>query len=104
MKKLYYDNFLFCGFLWILLVSMLDHYLAIKLQSTLYRYEKNPIGLWLIKMDNGDVALFMTLKMLFLWFIFYFILKIYEQSKHVAYLSIIVLSLVQLMIVLYFVS
>ena len=45
-------------------ISSLDLYLAIKLQSVLYEYEKNPIGLMLMDLDEGGVALFMGLKRL----------------------------------------
>ena len=46
------------------LVASYDSYLAVKLRDTLYVEELNPLGRMLIRMDNGDVALFMGLKML----------------------------------------
>tara|TARA_R110002110_G_scaffold63394_7_gene176378 strand:+ start:482 stop:796 length:315 start_codon:yes stop_codon:yes gene_type:complete len=48
----------------IALISSVDVYFAIKLQNDLYDNEINPIGKWLMDMDNGDVALFMALKFL----------------------------------------
>ena len=45
-------------------VSMNDVYWSFKTQEVLLQTEQNPIGTWLIKVDHGDVALFMTLKML----------------------------------------
>ena len=47
----------------ITLVSCYDVYASIKYQEVLYSNEENPIGRWLIRLDNGDVALFMTVKM-----------------------------------------
>ena len=43
-------------------VEVYDIYWSIKLQEVLYVFEKNPIGKWLISMDDGDVALFMSFK------------------------------------------
>jgi hypothetical protein len=45
-------------------VAAYDVYLSIKLQASLYAMEENPLGRWLIELDNGDVALFMTAKMI----------------------------------------
>ena len=63
MYKLQYDKVLLWGFIWILLVSMVDHYLAIKLQDVMLEFEWNPLGILLIRLDGGSVALFMTIKM-----------------------------------------
>ncbi len=48
----------------IALVVSIDVYFAIKLQGNLYENELNPIGRWLMDMDDGDVALFMAFKFL----------------------------------------
>ena len=45
MYKLQYDKVLLWGFIWILLVSMVDHYLAIKLQDVMLEFEWNPLGI-----------------------------------------------------------
>lgn len=45
-------------------VSMYDVYWSFKVQDVLIEYEQNPIGTWLINLDNGDIALFMTVKMM----------------------------------------
>ena len=50
--------------IFISLVASYDSYLAVKLRDTLYSEELNPLGRMLIRMDNGDVALFMGAKML----------------------------------------
>lgn len=44
-------------------VSAVDTYWTFKNQAFLYQYEQNPVGRWLIEQDGGDVALFMTAKM-----------------------------------------
>ncbi len=45
-------------------VAAYDVYLSLKFQTTLYAMEENPLGRWLIAADNGDVALFLTVKMI----------------------------------------
>jgi hypothetical protein len=50
------------AWLFIGLVEAYDVYWSVKLQDTLYENELNPIGKFLISLDNGDVALFMALK------------------------------------------
>ena len=44
------------------LVSAIDVFYAIKYQETLIVLEENPIGLHLIEISNGDISLFMGLK------------------------------------------
>ena len=44
-------------------VSARDMYWSITLQDVLYKSELNPVGRWLIKADNGSVAIFMSLKL-----------------------------------------
>ena len=44
------------------LVSAVDVFYAIKYQETLHVFEENPIGLRLIEISNGDISLFMGLK------------------------------------------
>ena len=102
MKTLYYDKIIAFGFLWVLLVSMIDHYLTIKFQQEIIASERNPLGRWLIGADGGSVALFMTLKMFFLWVIALIVLKLYEAKKKYAYTCIVALSIVQLFLIYYF--
>ena len=82
MKNIIYDKFLVLAFTWIWLISMLDHYMTIKMQETILDYEQNPIGSFLINLDSGSVALFMTAKMMCLWIIASIIISIYYSSLH----------------------
>ena len=43
-------------------VAARDVYWSIALQDMLLENEQNPVGKWLIQMDDGSVALFMALK------------------------------------------
>jgi len=99
MKTLYYDKILVAGFIWILLISLIDHYLTIKFQANVISNEQNPIGAWLIMADGNSVALFMTLKMAGLWVIAATLLKLYKTKPRSAYLGLAALSLAQLWVV-----
>ena len=50
-------------FTMILSISAVDLYLIIRFQNVMIYEEKNLVGVWLIKMDSGSVALFSALKM-----------------------------------------
>ena len=89
-------------FLWVWAVSMLDHYLTIKLSETIATAEKNPIGLYLLRLDEGNPALFMTIKMMCLWIIFLICLKLYQWKPRNCLAALICLSLAQLFLVFYF--
>jgi hypothetical protein len=102
MRTIIYDRFILISFAWIWLVSMLDHYLTIKLQQTIIQDEQNPIGRFLIELDSGSVALFMTIKMACLWVIAGIILSMYKDNKIRAYVCVIALSITQLLLLLYF--
>ena len=60
-KPIVFVFFLFWTLVW--LISIVDVYWSIKLGSDLRSSELNPLGCWLIDLDNGSVALFMATKM-----------------------------------------
>ena len=91
-----------CMMLWVWAVSMVDHYLTIKLQHSIILHEKNPLGLLLIVADGGSVALFMTLKMAGLWLIFFITIGLYRRRKVYGLFAMFLLSLIQLYLVMYF--
>ena len=45
------------------LVAAYDTYLLVKLQESIVHFEKNPLGLLLLELDNGSVALFVACKL-----------------------------------------
>jgi len=102
--KFYSPEIMVILFSWIVIVSMIDHYLTIKLQDTIHDTEQNPLGLLLIKLDGGSVALFMTLKMFFLWIIFISIFYLYKWKKHYALITLKTLALLQTILVWYLLS
>ena len=94
--------YLACMFIWIWSVSMLDHYLTIKLSETINEMERNPIGQYLLAKDNGSVALFMTAKMAGLWIICLVLIYLYKWRPKYALFSAFILSAIQLVLVFYF--
>ena len=63
-RKVTTTDYVVFSVLWfvILLVSTIDIYWSIKVQSVLLSTELNPVGRWLIRADDGSVALFMACK------------------------------------------
>lgn len=58
------DNaFFWFVFTLVLMVSSVDLYLLIRYERVIMDTEENAIGLWLIRMDSGSIALFSALKM-----------------------------------------
>jgi hypothetical protein len=101
MKNLKPTLFVFlCIFVFV--VSMMDHYYTIKLDHYILIEERNPVGLYLINLDGGTVALFMTLKMISLWIIGLILYILYKRKRSYAWAGIISLSIVQLLLVYYF--
>lgn len=94
--KIYYFLLLLIGY-----ISVYDNYLSIKNREVLHIYEQNPIGLFLIWLDCGDIALFTTVKFfgtitaLFTMLCFYHLKPIWGKA------SIIILSIFQMMLLIY---
>jgi hypothetical protein len=57
------NSFFWFVFIAILSIGAVDLYLIIRFQQVIINEEKNPIGVWLIEMDNGSIALFSAAKM-----------------------------------------
>lgn len=75
--------FFWWAVVWI--VSAVDVYWSIYLGDTLHRNELNPIGRWLIALDNGNVALFMAVKFLGTTFVLAILPLIFIYRKDIGY-------------------
>lgn len=93
-----------CLFSFVWFVSMIDHYLAIKLSETLHQEERNPLGLLLLELDGGNPALFMTIKMAGLWIIFFSTILLYKWRKIYGLIALQMLALIQLYLLMYFIK
>jgi hypothetical protein len=85
-------------------VECYDLYWSIRLQTTLYADEVNPLGRLLMDLDGGCVALFMSLKTAALAFVVSSLplLYIYRPKTTLLLLTIAVLSRVALLLFLEF--
>jgi len=54
--------FFSCALLFVGAVSFYDGYLVVRTGDMIEDFEKNPVGLYLIKMDNGDPSVFLRAK------------------------------------------
>ena len=82
-------------------VSVYDAYWAFKTQSVIVEFEKNPIGLYLIKLDGGDVALFMTFKMVGTMIVIMAIPALYFFRRWWGMAAAISLAVVQIVVFIY---
>lgn len=89
-------------FLWIWAVSMVDHYYTIKLACTINEDESNPIGKMLLDADGGSPALFMTIKMMSLWVIFFTTIRLYYIRKQYAYFTLGTMAIMQFLLVMHY--
>ena len=98
----YLDKYTF-GFLWLFigLVSAYDAYWLVKLREVIVENELNPIGRFLIYIDNGDVSLFLGLKFGGTILVLGFLLITYFFKKWLAWCLIVPLSIAQLLLLVY---
>ena len=82
-------------------ISAIDLYWAIKNQHIMLNNEENPIGRYLIGLDDGSVALFMGLKMAGTILALGLLIVLYHYKKLYAWLSIISLTVAQFLLLHY---
>ena len=89
----YAEMWLFIGF-----ASAFDIYMSIKTQEYLLGLEMNPVGRWLIRLDDGDVALFMGIKTAGTTLALGILVWLYFHKRSWAWISIFFVSLMQLFV------
>jgi len=82
-------------------ISAIDLYWAIKNQHIMLNNEENPIGRYLIGLDDGSVALFMGIKMAGTILALGFLIFLYHYRRLYAWLSIIFLTAAQFLLLYY---
>lgn len=85
----------------VVLVSAVDMYWSIKVGKVLAETEENPIGRALIQIDNGDSALFMSVKMVGTILVVLSAIFIYQRNRRIATVVSISLAIFQLGLLLY---
>ena len=91
------DRKIYFAVMWLAigLISAIDLYWAIKNQDLMLEMEENPIGRWLLLKDDGDVALFMGIKMAGTTLALGFLIFLYHYQRLFAWISIITLTILQ---------
>jgi hypothetical protein len=83
------------------LISAIDLYWAVKNQDTMIFNEENPIGRYLIRLDDGSVALFMGVKMAGTILALGFLIFLYHYKSFFAWVSIVILTMLQFYLLYY---
>ena len=83
------------------LISAIDLYWAVKNQHVMLENEENPVGRYLIRLDDGSVALFMGVKMAGTVLALGLLVFLYHYKKLYAWLSIISLTVAQFLLLRY---
>ena len=89
--------------LWLLIgfISAIDIYWAIVLQDVILETEQNPLGRFLINISDGNIALFMCLKVVGLVVVLGILTLLYFYKKRTAWISILGVSIFQLWLLWY---
>lgn len=89
--------------LWLFIgvVAAYDTYLSIKFQELLQAQELNPLGRWLISIDNGSVATFMGCKFIGTLLVLGTIQVLYTYKRHIGLTVASALAGIQGMLALY---
>ena len=83
------------------IISSIDLYWAVKNQHIMLYNEQNPIGRYLIRQDDGDVALFMGVKMAGTILALGVLIVLYHHKRLYAWLSITSLTVAQFLLLYY---
>ena len=83
-------------------VEIYDMYLSIKLSDILYEQELNPIGRFLMRLDGGDVALFMALKMSAILIVLTGIIMFFYTKRNIIAWIFLILAFLSRLILLLF--
>jgi len=97
MGKYYY------GIMWLAIgiISSVDVYWSIVNQEILMEAEENPIGKYLIEHEDGDIALFMSVKVAGTIMALGILVVLYHWNKRYAWPIIIVLTVAQFWLLSY---
>ena len=98
------DNIIFEFLCFVIaIVSAIDLYFIGKTRTIIEESEQNPVGRYLIHLDNGDISIFIAAKFLGTMLALYILFKLHRlQFKHTLLItSIIFISQIALLIYLF---
>ena len=88
----------------IAVVSAIDIYWLSRNRSSITMYEMNPIGQYLLKLDNGDVSLFILVKILGTNLVIAILYTLKYFNIKYTYIIAASLTLIQILLLLYLVT
>lgn len=90
---------------WVIItISAIDMYWLSKNKDGIVESEKNPIGRYLIALDDGDVSLFIFCKFIGTFAVIYFLQKYFIKRINVALLIVTAIAVFQLLLLSYLYS
>lgn len=88
----------------IIIISAIDMYWLSKNKDGIVEAEKNPIGRYLISLDDGDVSLFIFYKFIGTFAVIYFLQKYFIKRKGLALIAVSGVAVFQTLLLSYLYS
>ena len=88
----------------VIVVSAIDGHLFFRNRDVIHQFEKNPLGILLLEMNDGSVWLFLLLKFLGTILVSALLLVIYCQRPSLGFIIALCLSIFQLALLYYLCS
>ena len=85
----------------IAIISAIDLYFIGKTRTIIQESEENPIGQYLIRLDNGDISLFIAFKFIGTMLALYILFKLHRLQFKYTLLITGVIAIAQIILLLY---
>ena len=85
----------------IAIISAIDLYFIGKTRTIIQESEENPLGLYLIRLDNGDISLFIAVKFLGTLLALYVLFKLHRLQFKYILLITWVIAIAQILLLIY---
>tara|TARA_Y100000310_G_scaffold65019_1_gene60540 strand:- start:2142 stop:2486 length:345 start_codon:yes stop_codon:yes gene_type:complete len=83
------------------LMSAYDAFWLVKNREFISSIEKNPLGLWLIELDDGDVSIFVSLKLAGTMLALGILALLYRYKRRWAWVCVVSVFIVQVFVIWY---
>jgi len=85
----------------IVIISGVDTYLLSKNREVIRLIEENPIGLWLISMDSGDVSLFIAVKFIGTFLVIFILGEWIKINEKIGLIATMCITIGQILLLSY---
>ena len=89
----------YAGLVFVSVATAYDTYWALKVKNELMGIELNPVGRFLINLDNGDSSLFLTFKAIGLSFVIISLFMLRNWNVKYGALALFVLMIMQIIVI-----